>query len=454
MSSPAPLVSHIFRLSSLLRQYVSSRPLIKDALSTTALSLLGKATGFLIPFFIAAWFGVSSETDAFFFSYSLIIYLATIFSPVVESIIVPFITEARAKGGDIGVFVGRILGVSAVGLLIIAILFLSIVKPSLSMLSRFSSHELDLIYRILLESSPLIILLFWTSVLAGTFNAYKVFSISALSPAFRAVLALTLIFFLKEKVGVHAIALGYVGGEIFRLFVMFVMLRKLTSVRIQFSITWDAKFLEFFKISSYQIIGMSMLAFIPIINKTMASWLGPGNVSLLEYADRLYMIPITLLTSGLMVTLLSHWSERYQSEGEEGLKQDVLKAVKIVGLMGVFLTIFLLVTKDYLVNLAYGYGQFPKDKIDEVGYILKFYLLGITPHFLFLIYARAFLIRKNTKILLLTAVVFSLGAIVFNFLFMQMIGVAGLALANSMMALLVFVMLRFLFHRGYAQWSF
>ena len=132
--------------------------------------------------------------------------------------------------------------------------------------------------------------------------------------------------------GVHAIAWGYVAGEIFRLFVLFVMLKKLAIFHLKLSIGWEPKFVEFFKTSSYQIIGMSMLAFTPIINKTMASWLGPGNVSLLEYADRLYMIPITLLTSGLIVTLLAHWSERYQAGGEERLKNDVLKAVKVVRL--------------------------------------------------------------------------------------------------------------------------
>lgn len=76
---------------------VRARPLVRDTITTTFLSTIGKAVGFLIPFFIAAWFGVSQETDAFFFVYGLIIFMAGVFANVVESVIVPFVAELRAE---------------------------------------------------------------------------------------------------------------------------------------------------------------------------------------------------------------------------------------------------------------------------------------------------------------------------------------------------------------------
>ncbi|HIJ53334.1 MAG TPA: hypothetical protein HPP66_09295 [Planctomycetes bacterium] len=85
------------------------RPLVRDTIKTTIWSTVGKAAGFLIPFFIAAWFGISSETDAFFFAYGLILFLSGIFAPVVESVIVPYIAEARTNNEDVGRFVGNIL---------------------------------------------------------------------------------------------------------------------------------------------------------------------------------------------------------------------------------------------------------------------------------------------------------------------------------------------------------
>ena len=96
---------------------IRSRALVWDTITTTGWSTVGKGMGFLVPFFVAAWFGVTAETDAFFFAYGLILFFSMTFAPVVESIIVPYIAEARSNNEDVGKFVGRILGISGIGLL-------------------------------------------------------------------------------------------------------------------------------------------------------------------------------------------------------------------------------------------------------------------------------------------------------------------------------------------------
>ncbi len=437
---------------TMLKRYIMSlfkQELVKDTIWTTFLSILGKGSGFFIAFFIAAWFGVSSETDAFFFAYGLIIFLATIFSPVVESLIVPFIVEARAKSEDVGVFVGKVLGISGVSLCFFSVLFMIAIKFVLPFVTRFTPEGLKLIYIILLESIPLVVLLVWTSVLAGSLNAYKVFSIPAISPAFRAFVTLSFIFAFKGLLSIHSIALGYVAGEIFRLGILLFLIKRLKMFRLQFSIGWEKKFENFLKTSSYQLIGMVFLSFMPIINKAMASWLGLGNISLLEYADRLYMIPTTLVNNGLLITLLSHWSERFQIGGTDTLKQDVLKTTKVIGVIGAILSVFFIFTRYDLVKLAYDHGGFPRQKIGAIASILGFYFLGLTPFFLSQIYVRAFLTRKDTKVLLYTAIFMFLSTIILNLVFVKAIGVSGIALASSVVNLLAFIILYFIF----SMWS-
>ncbi len=422
-----------------------SDELVKDTIWTTVLSTAGKGAGFLIPFFIATWFGVSSETDAFFFAYGLIIFLATIFSPVVESIIVPFIVDARIRNEDIGSFVGRLLGISAIGLCALSFIFLTVIKIILPHVTRFSPDGLTLIYTILLESIPLVILLIWTSILAGTLNAYKNFSIPALSPAIRAVMTLSFIFLFKSQISIHAIALGYVIGEIIRLGLLLYVLYRLKIVRLKLSFRWDQLFNKFIKTSFYQIVSMSLMAFTPIVNKTMASWLGQGNVTLLEYADRLYMIPITMFGSGLAVTLLSHWSERYQVGGVDRLKVDVIKVVKTVGLLGILITFFLLLIKYDLVRLAYDHGKVPGEEINKITTILGYYLFGITPYFLSQVYVRAFLTIMNTKIILFVTCFIFFGTIMLNYFLIEIMGVSGIALATTILWLSAFIILDLIF---------
>jgi putative peptidoglycan lipid II flippase len=434
------------RISQLLSR-IKSSPIVRDTLITTFFATSGKGIGFLIPFFIAAWYGVDKNTDAFFFAYGLIIFLAMIFAPVMESILVPFIAEKRAKNNDIGQFVGRILGMSAIGILALSAIFLIVIKPLLMMVTKFSPDGLDLIYNILLESIPLVVLLVWTSILSGALNAYKIFVIPAISPAFRAVVTLLFIYVFKDNIGVHAIAWGYVIGELSRLGILFILLRRLKLFQLQISIGWEEQITDFFKTSSYQIIGMVVLGLAPIINKTMASWLGKGNVSILEYADRLYMIPLTFLTSGFMVTFLAHWSDRYQTGGETQLRKDVYRAGIIVGIISIILTILLFITKGYLIPLVYGYGKFPQELTSDVVMVFGYYLLGLAPYFLSQVYVRAFLTMKDTKVLLVIGILRSFGVFIISLGLMRIMGIAGIALATTIVTFGIFLILLFLFHR-------
>lgn len=420
---------------------------VKDILSTTAFSTIGKGIGFLVPFFIAAWFGATSETDAFFFAYSLILLLATIFSPVAESIIVPFIAEFKTKGWDVERLIARLLGISATGLLVITLFFLAVLYHLLPVITKFSKADLDLIFAILLESSPLIILIVWTSIMAGTLNAYKIFSIPALSPGFRAIVTLTFIFSFKEMIGIHSIAIGYVMGEIFRLLVLSVLMKRYGIFSFRLSLGIDSKLLEFVKTASYHIMGMVVLVFTPVINKTMASWLGSGNISILEYSERLYMIPVTFLSSGFVV-LLSHWSEDYYITNDKTkIKENVKKALKPVGVLTFAIMLLLYFLRDFVVNTVYCYDKFSERQLVYIKDTLGFYLFGLPFYFLSQVYVRAFLVQKSTGILFFVTLFMIAGTIAFNIFFIRFMGVSGIALGNSMVSFLSLGLLSFIFRR-------
>ena len=413
---------------------IKARPLVRDTITTTFFSTIGRGIGFLIPFFIAAWFGITSETDAFFFAYGLILFLSGIFASVVQSIIVPYIAEARSKNEDVGSFVGRILGISTIGLAGLAGLFLLLAKPFLSLITHFDPASLNLIYILLIEATPLTVLLVWTSVLAGSLNAYKKFALPALSPGFRAGVNLAIIFSLKDTLGVHAIAWGYVIGEIFRIIILLSAIHNFKLFSPHFAINLDPKLKEFFKTASYQIVAMVALGLNPVVDKTMASWLGQGSVSVLHYADRLYMIPLTFLGTGLMVTILSHWSGRYYQSGYQRLNEDVKKALKAVGCITLPIAVFLILLHKPIVKLAFGRGVFAQEMLAEVGWVWICYLLGFVPYIGARIYVRFFITVKNSKVILFVSLVKNIANVVFNLLFMNLLGIAGIALSTSLVS--------------------
>jgi len=412
--------------------WIRSRALVWDTITTTCWSTVGKGVGFLVPFFIAAWFGVTAETDAFFFAYGLILFFSMIFAPVVESVIVPYIAQARSKNEDVGKFVGRILGASGIGLLILTGIVLLVIRPVLFVITRFNSQELDLVYWILIETAPLIILLVWTSILAGTLNAYKNFVFPAITPMFRAVFNIGFIFIFKDALGVHAIALGYVVGEIIRLAVLVGVIKRLKLFKLGLSFSLNPNLKEFLKTASYQAIGMVAVGLNPIIDKIMASWLGSGSVSVLYYADRLFMIPITFLCVGLFPVALSHWSQNYYQNKEELLLlRKANKVAKVVFLISVIVAMILAFFSRTLVYLAFGRGEFGLKYLHIVQWTFICYLLGLIPYVVGSMFTRAHLVLKNTRFLMKLAILNCFLNVVLNYILMQFIGVLGIALSTS-----------------------
>ncbi len=432
---------------SYLWSKLRSRPLIWDTITTTGWSTFGRGVGFLVPFFIAAWFGVTAETDAFFFVYGLILFMGGIFATVIESVIVPYISELRSKYEDIGIFVGNIMSVSGLGLLVLLGLFIFICRLILPFVTKFSPASLRLIYILLFETAPLIIFLAWTSILTGVLNTCKKFVFPAVSPAIRAIICLGTIFTFREKLGVHAVAFGYALGEIIRFMLLAFIIWRLKIFKLRFFWRISYKLLEFLKTYFYKIISNMAIGFNPIVDKIMASWLRAGSVSVLHYADRLYMIPTIFIMSGLSVVILSHWSSRFYNSQKKRLIQDVRKTERILILISLVISIFLIIFNKNIVNIAFSRGVFNRAKLSEVSLVWVCYLLGFVPHAWEQIYIKGFIVIKNTKVLMKCALYKNLLNIIFNLILMKYFYIAGIALSTSIVAVFSLFYLKVNFYK-------
>ncbi|NLX07650.1 MAG: hypothetical protein GXY33_21135 [Phycisphaerae bacterium] len=421
-------------------------PLARDAVSTTVLSAVGKAAGFLVPLFIAAWFGATTETDALFFAYSMVLFLSLLFAPVIETIIVPHVVQARQEGQDVGAFVGNIMVYGAGAMAVLAAVFLLLVKPVLVVVANFDAPSLALIHRLLLEMAPLVILIVLTSVTAGVLNAYRHFALAALSPMFRAGVNLAVIYAMKDRFGVHAIVWGYVIGELSRFLILLVALKAFRLMKLGWSLRVAPRFGAFVKDCSLQMTGMVAVGFQPIIDKAMASWLGESQVSILHYADTLYMIPVTFVTGGILVAMLSHFSINYCQHGPERLRQDVRKSVRVVMPMVALLTVGFVLLHQPIARLAYGRGALDGESLGLVGWVMACLMLGLLPNTIGRIYLRGLLSLRFTAVFVTYGAAFTVLKVAMNYLLMWRLGVAGIALAGGLTSLFLLFYLRAVFY--------
>jgi putative peptidoglycan lipid II flippase len=418
---------------------------IRETISTTIFSVIGKGVGFIIPFFVAASFGVSAETDAFFYAYGVILFFGGIVAPTIENAIVPYIAEIREDRKAVGQFLGQIILISGlfISLLMIGIALFSI--PILGSITNFDHNSLKLIEKILWEISSLGVLLMITSVLGGTLNTYKLFAENAISPAVRAVVTLIFIFLFRESLGIHAVGLGYVVGEIARCaWLSYFVVNKFNVVPVPRFSGPNVK--KFFFGTIQMVIGLTALNMTTLIDQTMASWLDAGSVSKLFFADRLYVVLTTMVSAGVLVTILSYWASIPNDE-REMLTRKVDEAIKVLFLLSVGSVIILILFNRSLVDLFFFQSDISKEVLDEIALIWVGYLVGFVPYLLARVYVRALLVVNETKVIMYGGVFKSVIKIAINFAVFPFFGLLGLAVSTSLMSGFEFLYFRFKFKK-------
>jgi len=404
---------------------MKSSSLVRDTITTTAWSSIGKAAGLVIPFFIAGWFGSSGKTDAFFFCFAWTTGFSVIFSMALESVIVPYIAQARARGEDIGGFVGRVMLAGTLGLIVLTAAFIGALMFLLPFITNFSEPDLKLVRSLLWEIAPMIILMLNSSILAGLLNALKRFALPAVSPGIRAVLAVLFILLFRSRLGIHAVPIGYVLGEGVRLLFLLIGVRR-TGIKP----VWgkSAPLGNFFIVAGKQVAGMFAISMIPVVDKTMASWLTEGSISNLFYSERLYQIPILFLSGGILVTLLSHWSGSLY-EGND-VRKSIRKAFIIVGGLSMGLLAIMLSLRVPLVRLAYARPGFSSEALEEVSLLYLILLFVTVPELISIILTRVCILYKQTQIIRNLGILRLVLKIGFNLLFMVWWGIYGLAVSS------------------------
>ncbi len=437
-------LSPIAKTASMLR----SRPILKDIATTTVFTIIGRSVGFLIPFFIAAWYGAGGQTDAFFLAYGTIFFLTNIFSTVVEGVVVPFIAELRSNGEELGSFIGSLLVGSGSVILVVGLIFAVAGYPLFNLLTGFSEPQLKLVYLLSLETLPIALFVMWSSLLGGILNAHKAFAHPKLSLAIRSVITLLLIFSFRGLLGIHAIPLGYVLGEMLRVIYLYIRLAMNKEINIKLGIP-DKQSLHFFKVAGVQVFGSTAISFNPLIDRTVASWLSTGSISLLTYAEKLFFLPVTLFGEGLCVVLLSYWSSQTYTGQLERLRSDVVKTVWRILSFSIPLGIAIFLMRDQIVYLCYGWGTFPKDRLPDLGRLLGIYAFGLPQFIINLILARALLVLKDTKSLTKVAILWCFLKIIFNLILFRLLGLEGIVISTIIVVILSTGSLWYFFKRTF-----
>lgn len=122
-----------------------------------------------------------------------------------------------------------------------------------------------------------------------------------------------------------------------------------------------------------------------------------GAVAWLQYADRLYQLPLGVVGVALGVVLLPELSRRIAAGDDEGARDSLCRSVEIAAAFSVPSTVALLLIPGPVVSVLFERGAFAAGDTRETALVLALFATGLPAYMLGKIYASVFFAREDTR---------------------------------------------------------
>jgi putative peptidoglycan lipid II flippase len=409
-------------------------------------SQIGKASGIIIlltlvdkilavvkEMSIASRFGVSAALDAFNIAYALPGITLLLFSGAFIAAFVPLyiewsqrIPEAEANGRAMSLFY---CGVILFGGLTVAGYFLSpIIFPLMG--HGFAPQEMTLgvelerwlVFLLLLDGTGIIF--------CGLLHAKKQFASLYTAPLFINLAIIGFLWF-QGQMGIYALVWGSLLGMLGKLLYVAVSLWGGGFPLLTRPLFDRAGMVMFFGLV-FPLVGSELIANSNIlVDQVMATQLSSGSVSTLRYAYRLNDMPIQLVILAFSKAIFPYISERVLAGDYEGLRDIYRRSLVFLALITLPIMALVILFSEEVVSLLLQRGAFDAQATRQTAETLRCYSYGLCFYGYTFVNGVFFSALKQTSVLFYMGCVSILLNFTFNFVFMEFMGVKGIALSTT-----------------------
>ena len=292
-----------------------------------------------------------------------------------------------------------------------------------------------------------------SGIVMGALNAHQHFLLPALAPSVYNLSIIGGALLLGPRLGVMGMAVGVVVGAALHLLVQVPGLMRYGARYIPTLGLDDPSVREVGRLMAPRVLGTAVIQLNFVVNNSLASMMGEGAVSAINYAWLLMMLPQGVFAQAVGTAAFPTFAEQVARGERDEMRSTLVATLRAVFFLSIPATVGLLVLGRPLVGLLFERGAFEAGSTEAVTWALAFYALGLVGYAGLEIVARAFYALHDT----LTPVWVGGLAMGLNVaLSLTLPGVfglvgwphhAGLALANSVAILLELVALLVLMQR-------
>ena len=405
----------------------------KSSLIIAVFFAIDKVFGLLRQVLFNRTFG-PAERDVFFVSNNIPDLLSALISGgALGMALIPVLTEYLEKEDRRAAWAlfNRIVNLAFIVTAAIALLVMLFAEPLIQhfIAPGFAPEQWALTAR-LMRLDLLAILIFSISGLAmAGLQANQHFLTPAMAPALYNVGQITGILLLAPRFGIYGMVYGVILGALLHLGIQIPAL-------LHYQYRWAPR-LELhhpgvrnvLSLMGPRVLAMICLHFYFLFRDRFASFFQEGGVSALNNGWFIMQLPETLIGTAIAIALLPSLSEYITLGQKEQYRQTVNNALRVMLALTLPAAALLAVTVRPLVQVIFN---FDPQETEMVVWATRIFLLGLTGHTWLEVAVRSWYAQQNARLPLLGAVFQIVLFLILARLFSRDLGVAGLALADTL----------------------
>ncbi len=377
-------------------------------------SFLASLVGLLRDRVFASEFGASRTLDIYYSAFKIpdLIFNLFILGAVSSAFIPVFIKQYRTdekKAWDIS---RNFLNIAFTAVIIACGIMIIFIRPlALLIAPGFSGADQESVIQLmrLMLLSPIIFSV--STIIGSTLQALERFWAFAIAPILYNVgIIIGAIYFVPIMRAhgyqdVLGLGLGVILGALMHLLVqLFSALRAGFRFGPIFDFS-DTNFRSILKLMIPRTIGLGAYSIDSAVINSLASMLGAGSIAMLNFANNLQFVPISVVGISAAIAIFPRLSFHASGDEKEEFNKKLnsaLKGTAIIVTLGAAALFFL---SEWVIRILFGVGLFHGQSISVTAGILSLYMLGVTAQSLIPILSRAFYALHNTRIPVITSLI-------------------------------------------------
>ncbi|MDR0395703.1 MAG: murein biosynthesis integral membrane protein MurJ, partial [Oscillospiraceae bacterium] len=407
------------------------KKLLQSSLLILIASIILKLGGLLREMTLTWAFETGTATDAFFISFTLPTLLLSFISGGVG---VTYISAYTSASGDKKRFTNSLITLFFFIALALAAVMASFPGAFVRMLASDVDTATELAAASMLRFMAwAIVPILLCALLSAHLQAHGKFFAATIYQIFNNLFTIIGIFIARSSSAMYIIGMTMLAGNCVSMLFLFGNSRG-ADLRYRPAFGFNSAQMRVFFILLAPIVLSSVTGQInQIVIQNVASTFESGTISQLNYANKVQGVFTAFISTAIATAFYPQLTKN--ASDKAAFKNNISDALKLLLPLMLPIAVGILILAEPLVRIIYERGEYTRENTIKTASLLRFYTLTMISHSLSQILQRAFYARQKTRLPAAVAagsVLVNIGCI---FLFMNVLGSRGLALAGGVSGL-------------------